>query len=60
MHVNENRIHLLNMNQFNPDFSQRLRAKAGLFRTSCQFITGLTSRDEQPSTLTFTPTGHLE
>ena len=28
--------------------------------TSCQFITGLTYRDEQPFTLTFTPTGNLE
>ena len=28
--------------------------------TSCQFITGLTCRDEQPSTTTFAPTASLE
>ena len=28
--------------------------------TSHQFITGLTCRDKQPSTLTFTPTGNLK
>ena len=28
--------------------------------TGRQFITGLTNRDEQPSTLAFTPSGNLE
>ena len=37
-----------------------LEQRRGTPWTSCQFNTGLTYRDRQPSTLTFTPTGTLE
>ena len=34
--------------------------KRGTPWTSCHFIAGLTYKDKQPSTLTFTPMGNLE